>query len=114
MTGLGGACRAGSQRHLPTRPPTHPPPWCLQDFRARIRKYEDGYETIMDRTLHYIKLIDMVTGGWGACCHAWHHLHACVCEGSVTDHPQTLMRLVRHPALTRSRLPGPQGEATWM
>lgn len=35
----------------------------LQDFRARIRKYEDGYETIMDRTLHYIKLIDMVTGG---------------------------------------------------
>jgi hypothetical protein len=39
-------------------PPTHP----AQDFRARIRKYEDGYETIMDRTLHYIKLIDMVTG----------------------------------------------------
>lgn len=41
-------------------------PACLpatpQDFRARIRKYEDGYETIMDRTLHYIKLIDMVTG----------------------------------------------------
>ncbi|KAL4433083.1 hypothetical protein ABPG77_006510 [Micractinium sp. CCAP 211/92] len=34
----------------------------LADFRARIRKYEDGYETIMDRTLHYIKLIDMVTG----------------------------------------------------
>ena len=33
-----------------------------QDFRTRIRKYELGYETIMDRALHYIKLIDMVTG----------------------------------------------------
>ncbi|EFN55319.1 hypothetical protein CHLNCDRAFT_134300 [Chlorella variabilis] len=32
----------------------------LSDFRARIRKYEDGYETIMDRTVHYIKLIDMI------------------------------------------------------
>ena len=38
---------------------------CPQDFRARIRKYEEGYETIMDRNLHYIKLIDMVTG---VCC----------------------------------------------
>ncbi|PSC70832.1 6-phosphofructo-2-kinase fructose-2,6-bisphosphatase-like isoform X2 [Micractinium conductrix] len=34
----------------------------LADFRTRIRKYELGYETIMDRALHYIKLIDMVTG----------------------------------------------------
>ena len=40
------------------------PPW--QDFKARISKYESVYETIMDRTIHYIKLIDMVTGAsWG-------------------------------------------------
>lgn len=56
----------GIPAHLPLAliPPLAPTPCrCpLQDFRARIRKYEDGYETIMDRTLHYIKLIDMVTG----------------------------------------------------
>jgi hypothetical protein len=34
----------------------------LADFRARIAKYEEVYETITDRTCHYIKLIDMVTG----------------------------------------------------
>ena len=33
----------------------------LQDFRDRICKYEEVYETITDRNLHYIKLIDM----WG-------------------------------------------------
>ena len=31
----------------------------LDDFRARIRKYEEVYETITNRDLHYIKLIDM-------------------------------------------------------
>lgn len=31
----------------------------LNDFQERIRKYEDVYETITDRNLHYIKLIDM-------------------------------------------------------
>jgi hypothetical protein len=31
----------------------------LKDFQERIRKYEDVYETITDRNLHYIKLIDM-------------------------------------------------------
>jgi hypothetical protein len=34
-----------------------------QDFKDRIRHYEEVYETIMDRSIHYIKLIDMVTGG---------------------------------------------------
>ena len=34
----------------------------LADFRARIKNYEQVYETITDRSLHYIKLIDMVTG----------------------------------------------------
>ncbi|BDA46799.1 6-phosphofructo-2-kinase/fructose-2,6-bisphosphatase 4 [Coccomyxa sp. Obi] len=34
----------------------------LADFRQRIQKYEEVYETITDRNLHYIKLIDMVTG----------------------------------------------------
>lgn len=34
----------------------------LDDFRDRIRKYEEVYETITDRNQHYIKLIDMVTG----------------------------------------------------
>lgn len=34
----------------------------LEDFRDRIRKYEEVYETITNRDLHYIKLIDMVTG----------------------------------------------------
>ncbi|KAK9817958.1 hypothetical protein WJX72_004907 [[Myrmecia] bisecta] len=34
----------------------------LLDFKERIRKYEEVYETITDRSLHYIKLIDMVTG----------------------------------------------------
>ena len=31
----------------------------LDDFRDRIAKYEEVYETITDRNLHYIKLIDM-------------------------------------------------------
>lgn len=31
----------------------------LEDFRDRIRKYEEVYETITNRDLHYIKLIDM-------------------------------------------------------
>jgi 6-phosphofructo-2-kinase/fructose-2,6-biphosphatase len=34
----------------------------LADFKARITMYEAVYETITDRTLHYVKLIDMVTG----------------------------------------------------
>lgn len=34
----------------------------LADFKERIQKYESVYETITDRTLHYVKLIDMVTG----------------------------------------------------
>jgi len=38
--------------------------WCdlmqaLKDFQDRIAKYEEVYETITDRSLHYIKLIDM-------------------------------------------------------
>ncbi len=33
-----------------------------QDFKERIRHYEEVYETITDRSIHYIKLIDMVTG----------------------------------------------------
>lgn len=36
----------------------------LKDFQDRIRKYEEVYETITDRNLHYIKLIDM----WGSLC----------------------------------------------
>lgn len=31
----------------------------LNDFKERIKKYEEVYETITDRNLHYIKLIDM-------------------------------------------------------
>ena len=31
----------------------------LDDFRDRIARYEEVYETITDRNLHYIKLIDM-------------------------------------------------------
>ena len=31
----------------------------LKDFRDRIAKYEEVYETITDRNMHYIKLIDM-------------------------------------------------------
>lgn len=34
----------------------------LADFKTRIKMYESAYETITDRTLHYVKLIDMVTG----------------------------------------------------
>mmetsp|Transcript_6882 Transcript_6882/g.17136 ORF Transcript_6882/g.17136 Transcript_6882/m.17136 type:complete len:656 (-) Transcript_6882:490-2457(-) len=34
----------------------------LADFKARITKYEEVYEPLEDRTRHYIKLIDMVTG----------------------------------------------------
>ena len=34
----------------------------LADFKDRIAKYESVYETITDRSLHYVKLIDMVTG----------------------------------------------------
>ena len=31
----------------------------LNDFKERIEKYEEVYETITDRNMHYIKLIDM-------------------------------------------------------
>lgn len=31
----------------------------LADFRARIAKYEEVYQTLTDRNMHYIKLIDM-------------------------------------------------------
>ncbi|CAD7703452.1 unnamed protein product [Ostreobium quekettii] len=34
----------------------------LRDFQARIKNYSEVYETISDRNIHYIKLIDMVTG----------------------------------------------------
>ncbi|KAG2447462.1 hypothetical protein HYH02_007783 [Chlamydomonas schloesseri] len=34
----------------------------VADFLARIAKYEEVYEPIVDRNLHYIKLTDMVTG----------------------------------------------------
>lgn len=34
----------------------------LRDFKERIKNYESAYETITDRTLHYVKLINMVTG----------------------------------------------------
>lgn len=34
----------------------------LQDFKLRIKNYEEVYEPINNRNLHYIKLIDMVTG----------------------------------------------------
>ncbi|KAG1672615.1 hypothetical protein FOA52_002095 [Chlamydomonas sp. UWO 241] len=34
----------------------------LADFHRRVAKYEDVYETLEDRSVHYIKLIDMVTG----------------------------------------------------
>jgi 6-phosphofructo-2-kinase/fructose-2,6-biphosphatase len=34
----------------------------LADFKERITKYEAVYETMTDRTMHYVKLIDMVTG----------------------------------------------------
>ncbi|GFH33301.1 6PF2K domain-containing protein, partial [Haematococcus lacustris] len=34
----------------------------LEDFRNRIHKYEEVYESITDRRYHFIKLIDMVTG----------------------------------------------------
>ena len=35
------------------------PMQALRDFKDRIRRYEEVYETITDRSLHYIKLIDM-------------------------------------------------------
>ncbi|KAG1663909.1 hypothetical protein FOA52_002672 [Chlamydomonas sp. UWO 241] len=34
----------------------------LADFKARVAKYEEVYEPLVDRNVHYIKLIDMVTG----------------------------------------------------
>jgi len=34
----------------------------LVDFKDRIGKYEAVYQTITDRSMHYVKLIDMVTG----------------------------------------------------
>lgn len=35
----------------------------LEDFKQRIAKYEEVYETITNRDLHYIKLIDMCARG---------------------------------------------------
>lgn len=67
----------GRRRRTLTTARCGAPPCPFQDFRARIRKYEDGYETIMDRTLHYIKLIDMVTGRAARCRLASHPDHTC-------------------------------------
>jgi 6-phosphofructo-2-kinase/fructose-2,6-biphosphatase len=36
-----------------------PPLQALNDFKHRIAKYNEVYEPIDDRRLHYIKLIDM-------------------------------------------------------
>ena len=56
----------------------------LEDFRDRIAKYEEVYETITDRNMHYIKLIDM--------CACWH-----------VDHPTPLSH-----GLSRSCAEAPQ------
>ncbi len=42
-----------------------PPAAALADFRERIARYEAAYETIGDRTMHYVKLINMVTPAGG-------------------------------------------------
>ncbi|GAX77020.1 hypothetical protein CEUSTIGMA_g4467.t1 [Chlamydomonas eustigma] len=34
----------------------------VRDFKERVRKYEEVYEPLSNRNVHYIKLIDMVTG----------------------------------------------------
>jgi len=34
----------------------------LDDFKRRIAKYCEVYAPIADRRLHYIKVVDMVTG----------------------------------------------------
>ena len=36
----------------------------LADFLERIKRYEQVYEPISDRRLHYIKLIDMWVVDW--------------------------------------------------
>ena len=38
------------------------PTEALRDFKQRIQKYLDVYEPISDRRMHYIKVVDMVTG----------------------------------------------------
>ncbi len=42
--------------------PSRPGQQALEDFKARIRKYEEVYDPLVNRNFHYIKLIDMVTG----------------------------------------------------
>jgi 6-phosphofructo-2-kinase len=46
----------------------------LDDFRARICKYEEVYETITNRDLHYIKLIDMCAAPMSMGLTAPHHI----------------------------------------
>ena len=48
-----------SARCLLCEPPAAAPQAALDDFRDRITRYEEVYETITNRDLHYIKLIDM-------------------------------------------------------
>lgn len=56
--------------------------YCVQqallDFKERICKYEEVYETITDRNMHYIKLIDM--------CAELHKKCICLDELSVIAH----------------------------
>lgn len=51
----------------------------MADFQARIAKYEEVYQTLTDRNLHYIKLIDMcaLLCGHSSCPVYWAG-HACV------------------------------------
>jgi hypothetical protein len=52
----------GTPDHHPSPSPSAPCQQALEDFKARIRKYEEVYEPLANRNHHYIKLIDMVTG----------------------------------------------------
>lgn len=47
---------------------------------CRIRKYEEVYEPIDDRSFHYIKLIDMVTGDSYVKCWGSKQQNRCISE----------------------------------
>lgn len=48
-----------SAKHEWNPAPAPSSPQSLADFKARISKYEEVYEPIANRNIHYIKLIDM-------------------------------------------------------
>ncbi len=91
------------------------PDQALADFKERIAKYEEVYETITDRNLHYIKLIDMCAH-LPTICQALAALrlrcavvHAPHLQGGMRRCTCTALSVLAAALCSRACLPSPRG-----